>query len=271
MIVAHHIPRPPLSAFVKVFWYWDSYLQPHAKERLLPDGCMTLVFNLSEERTHTSRNERCASSMPSQVISGARSRYFEVETSNMVCTLGVQFQPGGAFPFFHIPACELDDQCVALEDVYGSAARSIRARLLDAPTPEDKFRTVEQWLLSRLAKPLEHHPAVHYATAQIVRNPIAQSVSRLVESIGFSQRHFNRLFAAQVGLTPKLFSRVRRFQRVIASIGSRDRVDWADLALDCGYYDQAHFVHDFRSFSGLTPAAYLEQRSPHLNHVPILD
>ena len=93
----------------------------------------------------------------------------------------------------------------------------------------------------------------------------------MLDRIGYSQRHFNQLFADEVGLTPKRFLRVRRFQRVIASVAGRESVDWADLALRCGYYDQSHFVHDFRSFSGLTPAAYLSHRTPHLNHLPVLD
>jgi AraC-like DNA-binding protein len=272
MIVAHYIPSAPLSEFVKVIWYWDGYCQPHTRERLLPDGSMTIAFSLGESRITTSPSQgelRC--DMPSpQVISGARTTYMVADTANMVTTLGIQFKPGGAFPFLHMPAAELDDQCVALEDVFGASARSLRERLLECATPQQKFAAAEQWLLSQAARPLKKHPAVEYATGEFLRNSLAQPLAMVLGRIGYSQRHFNQLFAEEVGLTPKRFLRVRRFQRVIASLTGAP-VDWADLAICCGYYDQPHFVHDFRSFSGLTPAAYLSHRTVHLNHVPILD
>ncbi len=269
MIVAHYIPRPPLSSFVKVFWYWDGYIQPHAQERLLPDGSMTIAFSLGGDRVR--RYDAAYGSMPSQVICGARSTYMVTDTADMVTTLGIQFKPGGAFPFLGLPACELDDQCVALEDLFGESARSLRYRLLEAATPKEKFAAAEQWLYARLAKPLERHPAVEFATAQLLHGSLGAPLSRLLDRIGYSQRHFNQLFADEVGLTPKRFLRVRRFQRVISLIPGGKSVGWAELALRCGYYDQAHFVHDFRSFSGLTPSAYLCHRTPHLNHVPVAD
>ena len=91
----------------------------------------------------------------------------------------------------------------------------------------------------------------------------------MTDSIGLSPRRFIEVFSQQVGLTPKRFCRVQRFQHVLRSIYTRDSVDWADLALTCGYFDQAHFIHDFRAFSGLSPTAYADQRGRHPNHVPL--
>ncbi len=273
MIAAHYIPRPPLSEFIKVLWYWDGYCQPHARERLLPDGSMTIAFNLGQRHPPlggTEDSSHCDVTS-GQVICGARSQFMVSDTANMVTTLGIQFKPGGAFPFLRLPASELNDQCLPLEDVFGAAAQSLHDRLLEAATPEAKFAEAEQWLLSQVAKPLTKHPAVKYATEQFLCGSIGRPLSSVLDRIGYSQRHFNQLFANEVGLTPKRFLRVRRFQRVITSIATRNSVEWAELALRCGYYDQAHFVHDFRSFSGLTPAAYLSHRTPHLNHVPVLD
>ncbi len=273
MIIAHYIPSPPLSEFVKVIWYWDGYLQSHSQERLLPDGAMTIAFNLGEHHRGSSElpNVANCTGPGRQVISGARSTFMVAVTANMVTTLGIQFKPGGAFPFLRMPAAELDGEALALEDVFGAGVRSLRDRLLESPTPAGKFAIAERWLLSRITKPLQKHPAVEFATEQFVRHSVGHPLSSVTDRIGYSQRHFNQLFANEVGLTPKRFLRVSRFQRVIASISSQPLVDWADLALRCGYYDQPHFVHDFRSFCGLTPAAYLSHRTPHLNHVPVLD
>ena len=267
MITAHYIPRPPLSDFISVIWYWDGYCQPHPRERLLPNGAMTIAFNLGERPTSL---DSCRTDVTSaQVICGARSTSMIIDTADMVTTLGIQFKPGGGFPFLRMPASELSDQCVPLDDVFGSGAKGLREKLLESPTPAGKFAVAEQWLLSR-ARQLQRHPAVAFATERFVGGSFAQPLSSVMERIGYSQRHFNQLFSSEVGLTPKRFLRVRRFQRVITSIAGSESVDWAELALRCGYYDQPHFAHDFRSFAGLTPAEYLANRTPHLNHVPVL-
>jgi AraC-like DNA-binding protein len=256
-----------------LFWYWDGYVQPHARERLLPDGSMCIVFSFRAKRIHAfdGPDPHDYRPAPGAVISGTRSRYFEVDTANMVHTLGIQFKPGGAFPFLGMPANELNEQCVALEDVFGNAVCGLRERLMECAIPSAKFEVVEQWLLSRAKKPLQKHAAVEYATKRFLLDPASQPLSLVLNRIGYSQRHFNQLFADEVGLTPKRFLRVTRFQRVIASIASAESVNWADLALNCGYYDQAHFSHDFRNFSGLTPAEYLSLCTSHLNHVPLLE
>jgi AraC-like DNA-binding protein len=97
----------------------------------------------------------------------------------------------------------------------------------------------------------------------------APPVSDVADEVGLSARRFIELFKDEVGLAPKLFCRVRRFQRAVRLVHGRTDVDWADVALDCGYFDQAHLIHEFREFSGLSPTAYLRVRSSHLNHVPL--
>ena len=91
----------------------------------------------------------------------------------------------------------------------------------------------------------------------------------LADHIGISSRRFIQLFSNEVGLTPKLFSRVRRFQQVLQQIRSGTEFSWVDMAASCGYFDQVHFIHDFKEFSGINPTAYLAQKTDHLNHVPI--
>jgi AraC-like DNA-binding protein len=95
-------------------------------------------------------------------------------------------------------------------------------------------------------------------------------VAQVTDCVGLSARRFIELFHRQVGLTPKTFSRVRRFQRVLRAVHGRREIDWAQVALENGYYDQAHFIHDFQGFSGSTPSAYSSLAGPHLNHVPLV-
>lgn len=93
----------------------------------------------------------------------------------------------------------------------------------------------------------------------------------MIERSGLSRKRFVRIFRDEVGQTPKLFSPIRRFQGLLHLIASGRRVDWAELALMCGYCDQAHFTHDFRAFAGLNPGAYLTRRGAHRNHVVLGD
>jgi AraC-like DNA-binding protein len=90
----------------------------------------------------------------------------------------------------------------------------------------------------------------------------------VVEETGCSPRHFIRLFSDEVGLTPKAFCRIRRFQRAVAMLHRAPAADCADVALTCGYYDQSHMIHDFQDIGGLSPASYLSRRAQHMNHVP---
>jgi AraC-like DNA-binding protein len=99
--------------------------------------------------------------------------------------------------------------------------------------------------------------------------PETQKISDVSDRTGLSARRFIDVFRKEVGLTPKLFCRVRRFQRVLRHITAGQKVDWAEIALTCGYFDQAHFIHDFRAFSGINPSSYLADHTSHMNHVPM--
>ena len=271
MLYQAHKPSAPLSDFVDLFWFYEGYDVPHKRERLLPDGTVELVINLKDDRirVYDSDSAEDFHTVAGCVISGPRSEFFVIDTDSEAMTVGVHFKPGGAFPFFKVPPAELSNQSVGLDCLWGAASARLRQRLLEAPTPEEKFRSLEECLLEELRKPLKRHPAVAFALNQFSLRGQAPSVSRVVEQVGFSQRRFIELFDHEVGLTPKLFYRVGRFQRIIRTAHARGDIDWAQLVLDCGYYDQAHFIHDFQSFAGITPSEYLKRRTPHVNHVPM--
>jgi AraC-like DNA-binding protein len=272
MQILSYRPLPPLADFVDRLWLSQGAAPAHPMERLLPDCTVELVINLQKDRIHLYDRDdyhRCGS-VPGCMVSGPRTRYFVIDTRDQAAVMGVHFRPGGAFPFFRAPACELADESIALEALWGLAASELRERLLASSTPDGKFRVLETCLLEQLAKPLERHPAVSFGMQQL-RGHGRASVAAVVDKAGFSQRRFIRLFEEQVGLTPKVFGRVSRFQRVVHIAHGTDEIDWVDLALGCGYYDQAHFIHDFQSFAGITPATYLRQRTSHLNHVPLAE
>ena len=267
-----HVPLAPLSSFVKCFWYWQGAPQTHAQECLMPNGEPSIVFNLLDEpiRIYDADNLSRYQSYGQAIISGARSSCFVIDTSQEDRVFGIQFQPAGAFPFFRMPACELENTSADLEDLWPRAASELREQLLAAQTIEVMFVLAAQYLLAQLVRPLELHPAVSFARRQFCSRPHQISVASVLGQIGLSQRRFIQIFHEQVGLTPKAFCRVQRFQRILATVRGERDVNWPDVALCCGYYDQAHFIHDFREFSGLTPTQYLARATEHLNHVPVL-
>lgn len=282
-----YFPSPPLASFVRCFWYWEGVPHhpstptlgvpgaaappPHTRERLLPNGEASIVFNLRDEemRLYDADDPRRFVSCGLVGLTGARTNCFAIDTAIQDRVLGIQFQPGGTFPFFREPAGEVANQSVALEVLWRGAAGEIRERLLAADSADARFAILERELRAQLVRPLELHPAIQFARSHICGAPHVARVSGVMESIGLSQRRFIELFRDQVGLTPKAFCRVRRFQRVLQTVHRRKAVDWAQVALDGGYYDQAHFIHDFQGFSGMTPAAYLAKATEHLNHVPM--
>ena len=254
----HTVTSRPLSDFVEMLWLAEDYVQPHSSERLLPTGRMTLILSL-DEHGHVG-----------DLVAGAQSRYMILDTSRPLSLLGVVFKPGGGFPFFGLPAGELQDSSVPLDAIWGSEACFLREQLLAAPSSSAQFQIVESHLRSRLRHAPTREPAVQYAI-NTFRDPTkSPSVATVVERIGLSPRRFIAAFRGEVGLTPKVFCRIARFRRVIAAVQVAENADWATVALDCGYYDQAHFIHDFREFAGVSPTTYLRERTS-TNHVRVSD
>ena len=175
--------------------------------------------------------------------------------------------------FFGVPAGELRGLHVPLDDLWRGEGARLRARLLEAPTADAKLDVIERALLARAGwrrsqRWCEPRPAVGYALAALDGCPDRLTIADISHRVGLSPRRFIQIFDDAVGLTPKLFARLRRFQRVLAATGMRP-VDWAGLSAACGYFDQAHLIRDFHAFCGLTPRQYLARRTGHWNHVNV--
>lgn len=243
----------------------------------MPTGEAGIVFNLRDEpiRIYDWKNTGRFETFSHAVLSGARSEPFVIDTLQQERVFGIQFHPGGSFPFFRIPASEIVNSDISLDCLWSESAAEMRERLLEADSISAMFATAENILMAQIARPLELHPAVTFAARQFCTNPHITTVASVRDAIGLSHRRFAQLFQDQVGLTPKSFCRVRRFQRVLQQIRASQTIEWTRIALDCGYYDQAHFIHDFQSFSGFTPTGYaasfagFDKGEGHINHVPL--
>jgi AraC-like DNA-binding protein len=269
MLFHARAPSPPLRDLIDIVWFAESNALPHPKERLMPTGTMELIVNILEDVVYVyDRRDMRMQILPGAIVVGAASEFMVIDTRNETCVLGVHFRPGGALPLLgKLPAGEVRDQHVALADLWGAYdANDLRAQLLAAPSTQEKFDTVERILIARFARSRERQAAVAHILQRI---PRTRTIAEATSDIGWSQRRVIETFSNEVGLTPKVYGRVMRFQRVLRRVHAQDDVDWADIALACGYFDQSHLVHDFRAIAGITPTEYLMRRTPHQNHVPM--
>lgn len=269
MLYSTHTPAAPLNDFVDYLWLVEKGSKPR-KELILPSGTVELVVNLNEDqiRIHNpARLEECKR-FSGAVISGTYSGPFACDGAQHEAMFGVHFKPGGAFPFLGASTSELANAHADLRDLWGQQASGLRERLCQAATPLERFGIAEAHLMSRLRRGIARHCAVTAALDLFGQEgsgiPVRDAASRL----GFSQRHFINLFTTQVGLSPKLFCRLLRFQRAMR-LARGVGASWADVAVECGYYDQSHLIRDFREFASVGPSLFSKGLSPDLikNHL----
>jgi AraC-like DNA-binding protein len=274
MLFRRYTPQPPLAALVDCIWYSEGFEGSHEQERLLPNGESTIIFDLREEpvRIYDAQDRGRFTTFAPAIFCGARTDCFVIETSQQERVLGIQFRAGGAFAFLRMPAGEVANDTFSLDDLWPGEAARIRDALMNAGSVDAMFRILEQALLSRLRNTWQLHPAIAFAAGRLAAPAYNLRIGDLANRVGFSSRRFIELFRDQTGLTPKSFQRVRRFQQVLRTLRSQteeSEQNWADLAYRCGYYDQPHFIHDFRMFSGMTPGEYVAVATPHMNHIPL--
>jgi AraC-like DNA-binding protein len=268
-----HVPKPPINQFIDYLWQFDGGQLPR-RERIVPSGTMELVINLREDRVSV-ENEKNQKRLSGAVVSGTYSSIFVIDAMQHESMLGVHFKPAGAFPFLGVAANELTNAHIDLVDLWGSVARELRERVCLASTQEQRFEIVEEVLTYRLRSAPKRNAAVDISLDAFGPYGTSSNVQEVAKETGICQRRFRKVFAHEVGLTPKVFSRILRFQRARSLTDTIVKPDWADIALACGYFDQSHLIHDFHEFSGLSPTEYLALRKHQpdgrlkTNHVPL--
>src|SRR5690242_5803658 len=211
------VPRPGLRPFVSVIWVAD---EPGAaddgdgRERMLGSGAAHLVFRLSDHpvRLYDAVDDRRGTNMGHAVVGGPRATFYLRDRGRPVRTVGARLLPGAATLLFGVPADELAGRHIPLLDLWGRSARELRERLLEASQPERQLDLFETLLAARLPEVRGLHPAVAHALA---RFPTIDDIGAVVEETGYSHRRFIGLFRAAVGLAPKLYCRVVRFQHAL--------------------------------------------------------
>jgi AraC-like DNA-binding protein len=266
-------PAQPLDRCVQMLWYASTPAPVPGRQRILPTGSTQIILNLNRDYLLDCPDGGAPRRAPAAQIVGARSTYEIIDNSDMGCIIGLVFRPGGLAALMNAPADLFANRFVDLQDLWGSAAQSLRDRLRELPTPQTRLRVFEEFLSRQLSAKrahyfLEPHPAVTFALHRFHRVPSALSVAQVARSTGWSERRFSQLFREHVGLTPKIWCRIQRFQHAVRQLHSGPEIRWRELALDCGYYDQSHFANEFRAFSGIDISTYSAAgRTPWANHI----
>ena len=248
-------PAFPLSQHVDLFWRTTNSGLPSSRRRIYPDGAMALVIHLKNPAMSFFIDDH-AHHIRVPLLAGPYSRSFQIDPSQSTAVIGVRFRPGAAGMFFPIPAHELHNVDIPLSDLDTADADRLLNDVCSAPSEHAQFVAVERYLTKKLGNATPIHPAITYAVEQLSREGGIRSIRRIQTDTGLSHTRLIQLFREHVGLTPKLFCRVRRFHGLLERIEKGLPVNWADLAADCGYFDQAHLIRDFRAFAGVTPLEY---------------
>jgi len=267
-VLSFHRPPSPLLAPVVASLSYIEGVFPHGRERVVPSGTSQLLFNLDADRLETFADNGvdCTESTAGAALSGVRSSHTVIDSGGRCALIIVGFRPGGAYPFFDAPSSATSGRLVGLDALWGGRGTLLRDRLLEAPSPEARLDLVEEGLRAHLVRPPVRDPFLTFAVAALDRGAHVSAVS---ERLGLTSKGFVRSFREQTGLTPKRFARIRRFQRTLSSIQCSSSTDWSELAARCGYFDQAHLIHEFREFAGITPTQYLPRAAGGHNHVAL--
>jgi AraC-like DNA-binding protein len=250
MFYQSYIPGPPLDELIECFWCLSD-APPHARERILPCGTLELVINLAEDEFRIYDPQGACRRFSGAMVSGAYRRSFVIDTREHASVIGVHFRPGGAAPFVGAPAAAIADAHVDLDALWGRRAGELRERLCDASSPAERFGVLERALRGRFQPPTRRHGAVRIALEHLDRS--GEGIGELAARVGLSHRRLIEVFAAEIGMTPKLYGRVQRFQRALGLSRRAPVADWARLAQASGYCDQSHLIRDFIEFSGFSP------------------
>jgi len=271
MILKTYIPRFPLNQFVDHFIYYEGYHPEHKIDRFLPDGNTEIIIDFDDGPQHIYDNQTLEEIQACHHVwaSGVRTEFISIPSGKHAAMFVVYFKKGMAYPFFPLPMNEMADRVVDADLLWRSEFAHLREHLLEVGEISLKFEVAESFLLRHFQSGFTLNPAVEYALAEIIRRPDQINLARMNQNIGYSQKHFISMFKRQVGIAPKAYLKIIRFQKAISEIEERKQVNWTAISQDCGFYDQAHFINDFKFFSGFTPEEYVRRKNDILNYVPV--
>jgi len=255
------LPSPILVPFVKHYWALKTDML-HVGERITPVGCVQMVFHREDRMFSRTENEV----QPLAFIGGQSSTYTDLQSTGKTDMLVILFQPHGAKTFFNVPIDKFNNRNIPVEDLHDKPLCNLAEQVQNTADNRTAIRLIEAVLISRLS---DFNSYNHKRIARVLNSinyTHQPDMKILAETACLSYKQFGRIFAEYTGATPKEFTRIVRFQRAIHMLQNDPGKGQAELALDCGFYDQPHLIKEFKTFSGYTPNEYMALCMPYSDY-----
>jgi hypothetical protein len=249
-------PDQNLTAFIKCYWTLESpKTETPEKQTIVPDGCMEMIFHYGDLYKQYLDNGN-SNIQPRCFVIGQLTRPLEIEPTGETGIFSVRFHPEGFLPFTNIPIREMENTAVSLEKLFGKDGQEIGQLVLNANSISERIKLIEIFLLDRLTN-IETIDRIVKSTVETIITANGQlSVDELSKLNKVNRRQLLRKFSSAIGLSPKQLSRTIRLQTALKMLLNDQFSNLAELAYENEYYDQAHFIKEFKEFTGSTPKEF---------------
>lgn len=247
----------PLKPFVKVIWSMEdhSHVVNGFPIHILPDSCVELVVHFSDPYKTTFSNNTSSIQQQSFVVAQMKS-FMQIQSHGRTGLIAVRFSALGAYHFFGMPMKEIVNSETGLRNVWQDLALEIEEKIYNAVNTQQRSQIIQNYLLLQLSRNGYIDKGIEFCVTQIKSTRGQISVEALTDKVGISCRQLVRRFDKCIGLSPKELIRITKFISSLDVINNSKNKSLTEIAFDSGYYDQAHFIHDFKEFSGMTPTDY---------------
>ncbi|AZA76648.1 AraC family transcriptional regulator [Chryseobacterium sp. G0186] len=247
-------PHPDLESLIKCYWTLNSPREDVPQSQtIVPDGCMEMIFHHGDLYKQYIDGEAIV--QPRNCVFGQLTQPLQIEPTGVTGIFSVRFHHNGFIPFATIPINNMDDKAIPLEELFGTAGTELGQKVFLSKTTIEKIELVENFLRERLNP--ETIDRIVQSTVDILLHYNGQiSVNELSKQSNINRRQLERRFSSTIGLSPKQLSKTIRLQSVLKHLLNNEYTSLTALAYDAEYYDQAHFIKDFKEFTGLTPKEF---------------
>ncbi|MBK7787323.1 MAG: AraC family transcriptional regulator [Saprospiraceae bacterium] len=252
-----------LKKHVESVLYFKGLNPNHSVERIVPTGHVFVVFELDNIPRNTYDNETLQplETYTKVWVSGTHRNFISISAHQQSEMLAIQFKSSGAFPFLHCPLQDLNDKVVPAQEIFGSEVLELREKIFMAENPQAKFNLVSNWLESRFDSKKEA-PEYLLTFIELLQKEPVSNLNRIMDSYPTTQKQLIQHFKKYVGLTPKYYHRILRFNEILKIINKNERLSWTEIAYSCDYSDQSHFIKEFTLFSGFNPLKFIKMDFP---------
>ena len=258
--VEEYKPCNSLNSFVELFWRGSFHTDASGRLSLqmIPNGCVELIIHLNELHCDLENNNGWAQS-PDFMILGLFTQPYEVRFSGMVNVFAIRFKPEGFYNIFGVPASEFKERYEDMTLVKCIGFRDFSNRIREEKSVASMIRRTEIYLLKSLQDNKIDMSYVNLA-AQLIRNTKGIKIDEISNKVFISKRQLEREFKIKIGISPKHYLRITRINEVLRFLNSNQSIDLTSLAYHCGYFYQAHFIHDFKRITGKNPSIFIKER-----------